>query len=693
MARVKKGDPAQCQLLSLWQPPPKAGDPVGVLATTFTLDTALFEEECLARFADVQSDPLRDGALYRIEREEKLASLKCAAVIADIHHCVGRRSLRWDLLAARPKSGVMHAKLSLLAWSEHVRIIVASSNLTNDGYRRNQECVAAIDFDDGFSDRALLDPLLAYFRDLLAITSGPAQARAEGLLNWVDGRIPKEQVTPARGLQRRVILLGPNRKNFFEQLAEMLPGEPPEQAHVVSPFFDPDLRENGPENSLWGLMKKRGTAEVHFHVAGEASPETNGWRLEVPEHVLNATPKGRGDVATRLHPILVAGVPTDTGPERRPLHAKTLMLSHEKWSALVIGSSNFTSAGMGLNAYARNYEANLVCFLRTPASDSLRKALETRALRGGPAVVRTPSTIFAPAFDPDSPEGDAPPPLPVFFGEAALDSSGDTHYELTLTFVLPSPEGEWAIRLDQSVILTSSSWRSQLQPTSIHLSLPRSGPPPSVLTVEWANGAHVVDWPVNVSTADALPAPDELKGLSLAALLELLSSARPLHEALRAWLRRQPDDDDSNVELAIELIDPHAKVDSSGFMVKRVQRACWAMQSLRARLEQPVLSSSAMAWRIKGPVGAYAMLEAMQRQCDPKLPDEWTFLLCELWRELAAVPVKGGGGRAPEPESLQMMEGLIGDLHERLMNALPQCTDAMRTYVVDAMSEANNAAS
>jgi len=59
MARVKKSDPALCQMLSLWQPPPKAGDPVGVLATTFTLDTALFEEECLARFADVQSDPLR----------------------------------------------------------------------------------------------------------------------------------------------------------------------------------------------------------------------------------------------------------------------------------------------------------------------------------------------------------------------------------------------------------------------------------------------------------------------------------------------------------------------------------------------------------------------------------------------------------------------------------------------------------
>ena len=75
MARVRRADPAQRRLLSLWEPPDDAGSPVGVLATTYTLDTALFEEECLARFAGVQSEPERDGALYRIEREERLAPL------------------------------------------------------------------------------------------------------------------------------------------------------------------------------------------------------------------------------------------------------------------------------------------------------------------------------------------------------------------------------------------------------------------------------------------------------------------------------------------------------------------------------------------------------------------------------------------------------------------------------------------
>src|SRR5512139_86877 len=225
MARARKGDATQRRMLTLWEPPPNAGDPIGVLATTFTLDTALFEEECLARFAGVQSDPARDGARYRIEREEKLANLMCAAVVADIHHCAGRRSLRWDLLAARPESGVMHAKISLLAWQDHVRVIIGSANLTDAGYRRNQECFAALDFDDRFADSGLLVPLLAYLHEILALTNGPGRERAEKLLAWVDERFEKK-TAPARGLQCRLILIGPGRSDFFGQLNDLLPGSP-----------------------------------------------------------------------------------------------------------------------------------------------------------------------------------------------------------------------------------------------------------------------------------------------------------------------------------------------------------------------------------------------------------------------------------------------------------------------------------
>lgn len=348
MARAGKSNNRERPMLSLWEPPEHAGEPIGVLATTYTLNTALFEEECLARFASVQSDPIRDGALYRIEREEKLASLKCAAVIADIHHCAGRRSLRWDLLAARPVSGVLHAKISLLAWKNHVRVIIASANLTVEGYRRNQECAAVLDFAGGTAEADLLDPLLVYLGEILDTTTGPASARARELIAWLDSGHTRT-TSSARGLQRRLVLTGPGREDVFTQINAWLPSSRPECVHVVSPFFDDGLRKDGPDARVWQLLRQRGDAELHLHVAGEFAPETGRWRLNVPRHVQDAVPHARAGVALHLHPIRTDGVETDHGNERRPLHAKMLTLCHAGWVAWMVGSSNFTSAGMGLN--------------------------------------------------------------------------------------------------------------------------------------------------------------------------------------------------------------------------------------------------------------------------------------------------------------------------------------------------------
>jgi hypothetical protein len=691
MARAKKADGTQRRLLSFWQPPEGAGAAIGVLATTFTLDTALFEEECLARFAGVESDPARDGALYRIEREERLAPLLCVAVLADVHHCGGRRSLRWDLLAARPASGVMHAKISLLAWKNHVRVIIGSANLTTEGFRRNQECVATLEFDANDTDRGLLDPLLAYLRELLSLTRGPARPRAEQLLTWVDQHLPRH-ASPTKRLQRRLILVGPGRPNAFEQLKAILPASaPPGEAHVVSPFFDPTLREAGPERTLWGMMKQRGPAEVHLHVAGEEAPESRRWRLEVPQHVLKATPRGRAGVVTGLHPVRVADVPTDFGRDRRPLHAKMLSLSHETWAATMVGSSNFTSPGMGLSPHARNFEANVIYFMRATSGDGTRRLLEARGLRGGAAVEQPSEVDFEPAFDPDAEESQALPPLPSFFAEATLKGTHAKGYELTLRFSGLAPDGIWVVKHEDLTLIDGDAWRSRGQPDSLELTLPREGPPPSTLSVHWGNAAHLADWPVNVTSADALPAPAELQGLSLAALLDLLSSARPLHEALRVWLRRRPDDDDADVDQAVELIDPHAKVDTSGFLVKRVQRACWAIRQLRERLEQPVLSASAMAWRVNGPVGARAVLDAIQRQCDPNLPDEWTFLLCEMWREMSNVTLQAGGGDPVSPEAKQLMVDFAENVRARIAQSLPCCSESLGSYVVESMQEVSDA--
>ncbi|MEA3366070.1 MAG: hypothetical protein U9Q79_10570, partial [Candidatus Hydrogenedentes bacterium] len=140
MAKQKKDKKAGFgKLLDAWVPPKDAGLPIGCIATSFTFSSSFFEEECLSRFLSLETDPTEDGPLYLIEREEKLAQLICACAVVDQHHCKGSRSLRWDLLPARMPGGILHAKIGLLIWSNLVRVLIASANLTEDGYRRNLE--------------------------------------------------------------------------------------------------------------------------------------------------------------------------------------------------------------------------------------------------------------------------------------------------------------------------------------------------------------------------------------------------------------------------------------------------------------------------------------------------------------------------------------------------------------------------
>ena len=132
-------------LLDHWNPPAGAGDAVACLATSFTFNSEFFEEECLSRFLQLDTDPYEDGPLYLIERDEKLSQVEPISVIVDEAHCKGKRSLRWDLISFRDLQ-LLHSKISLLVWSNHIRIVIGSCNLTESGYRKNREIAGVFDF-------------------------------------------------------------------------------------------------------------------------------------------------------------------------------------------------------------------------------------------------------------------------------------------------------------------------------------------------------------------------------------------------------------------------------------------------------------------------------------------------------------------------------------------------------------------
>src|SRR5579872_4556242 len=155
-------------MLELWRPPQGAGEPVGCLATTYTFAPGLFDEQCLARFLDIESEPNREDLAFLVERETRLGSLY-AGVLVDHSHAGVEHSLRWDVLPVRIRGGKQHAKISLLAWTDYLRIIVASANLTEPGYRTNYEVAAAIDLTPEASHPDVLAGAVAFLRSLVSL--------------------------------------------------------------------------------------------------------------------------------------------------------------------------------------------------------------------------------------------------------------------------------------------------------------------------------------------------------------------------------------------------------------------------------------------------------------------------------------------------------------------------------------------
>ena len=156
-------------MLDLWQPPEGAGDPVGCVATTYTFHPGLFDEQCLARFLEIESEPDREDLAFLLEWETRLGGVY-AGVLVDHTQAGVEHSLRWDVLPVRVRAGKQHAKISLLSWTRRLRIIIASANLTEPGYRTNFEVAAAVDLGPDDADLSMLGDAVTFLTPLYVKT-------------------------------------------------------------------------------------------------------------------------------------------------------------------------------------------------------------------------------------------------------------------------------------------------------------------------------------------------------------------------------------------------------------------------------------------------------------------------------------------------------------------------------------------
>ena len=358
--------------------------------------------------------------------------------------------------------------------------------------------------------------------------------------------------------------------------------------------------------------------------------------------------------------------PKVTGVNPRNWHAKMLQLIGDRYSALLVGSSNYTCAGMGVGN-RRNAEVNLLTIASHVAYGREIKHLETV----WPCV--------APVDDPDSAEwlggrdeevaedADEPSYLPMGF-QSALFRTGD-HRKIAVYLDGNHLPSEWQIKaLGQNAveILSAHAWLDCGCPTVFEHDW-SSTVPPEKLLVSWDDKEAFL--PMNVDDASRLPPPTELSQMTSDDLLLILASADP-SAAIRAWARQhQPIDHfDEDLDSAAPIdLDPLARYDLQTTFLHRIRRKAGVLAQLRANLERPVWSRQALDWRLRGLVG----LEALANRHIEGLEANGTFDedllgLADLLISLREVTYQSAEGAMEKEEFELVYRRFLADLAHRI---------------------------
>ncbi len=658
--------------LDHWLAPEGAGKPLACLATSFTFEADFFEQQCLARFLglDWKRDE-GDNLAFLIEQEEKLAETR-VSVVVDRASATEGRSLRWDLLPVGVRGGVMHAKVALLVWERLVRAIVGSANLTSAGYRRQLEALIVLDASpESELPTAVLEELIAAVEELVERAPGSSTdqgPKQQALATVGDAR---RQLTsfgerPARrGMPRVAVLTGAPGRPVLDQLDRVWRGGPARAATVLSPFFDASDEPSPAVGALVRRLAERGSARTNFVMATEQLGSRV--RIQAPRTLLRSFPTR---IDARLRELRFG-----EDEEPRLLHAKLLLLENDQHVAALIGSSNFTGAGLGL-ATAANLEINIAV---GAARDSEAGSALRHLIPAGDRV-----DLDEVEWDPGPAEEEQrEPELPWGFVEVLLEATPETRLRLRLDPPLPE---EWTVADHTGQPLADSrSWAAAGGPKDFVISLPDQAFP-FFLRVSWQSDSAELraTWPVNVADKATLPPPEELRNLPVQALLRALASTRPLHESLSEAIRggeRGMDGDE---------LDPLRRFSETGQLLRRTKEMSLALAGLRERLERPAASEEALVWRLRGPFGPVEIANGLveQARIGGAVPGETSFLLAELALTLARVDWRQSGRLLPNGTRIARRHArqVLAQLRE--MHEASEHDPTLSAYLERAFAEA-----
>jgi hypothetical protein len=336
-----------------------------------------------------------------------------------------------------------------------------------------------LDFDGGATPLAALDDILVFLRDAVHYAVTPLEYISPVVDRWETFLDRVEKVTrgwgssePPRSLSIPrvfVVATGPRRESAFSILRGQWPGSgPPALAAVVSPFFDPPAPANAPARELWALLRQRGDAMVEFNLTAEDVPGEQAMLLHAPQSLLAAQPANRPGVKTVLRRLNLE--------EGRPLHAKSLWLQNDSVALLMMGSSNFTSAGLGIGV-TKNLEANLAYAVSLQNGDAAR-ALHNAWLPVDEIPVGA-ELRWQPRIDEDADCATASfVILPTAFGEASFGVDEMQRGFVEFTFSGEPPAG-WMLSVEdeREAFLTEAGWVAKGRPRLLSLAWDRERAP------------------------------------------------------------------------------------------------------------------------------------------------------------------------------------------------------------------------
>jgi len=606
-------------MLELWRPPGGAGEPLGCLASTYTFNPGLFGEQCLARFLEIDSEPSREDFAFLLERESRLGSVY-AGVLVDQTQAGVEHSLRWDILPVRIPGGKQHAKLSLLLWSRHIRIIVASANLTEPGYRTNHEVAATMELSPDDANAELIGDIIDALRNLISFVPGaserpPEVVRAQSFLDHVENQAKDWKNRRGDGETRQYFALtmpagGANAeaRSTLDETMRLCRsrGGSPYEVRIASPFYDPDEDSSRVTAALCKAMARGVERELRFCVPSLQDENESKPRLMAPKSLLTTAERYGGRVTVDLLP----GKDTDKNP--RVWHAKMLGLISNGYSALLVGSSNFTCAGMGVGEH-RNAEANLLTIV-----DYVPHAKQIGRLEAiWPEMKRLDNPSSAQWLGAEGILEEenlaAATMLPAGFLSATY-RAGDAR-AIILRLDPAALPAEWRIRppgQEALDLLSETTWSERGRPAIVEISW-QPVQPPERLLVQWED--HEAFMALNVEDGGALPPPSQIENMTADEMLFILAATDP-SAAFRAWIKgKQPSEQDDELESATPIdLDPLRCYDLQETFLHRIRRRAKTLANLRMTLQRPVYGRQALEWRLRGFIGIEALAERRLRE-------------------------------------------------------------------------------